>query len=284
MGDIIVNYKIIVDSCCDLTSKYKEDEHFVIVPLTLEVGSQSIIDDENFNQQDFLDTVQETSQCPKSACPSPNAYKEACECDAERIYIVTLSQHLSGSYNSAMLGKSLYIEEHGENKHIHVFSSDSASCGESLIAFKIQELEQQGLDFDEICQKVQGFLENMTTYFVLESLDFLKKNGRLTGLAAMLATALNIKPLMAGNKGVIVKLDQARGMTKGVKKLIDYVADNVKEPASRVLAIAHCNCPARANYIKEEISKRIHFKDVYITDTAGVSSLYAGNGGVIVTF
>lgn len=279
-----MSYRIVVDSCCDLTPEYKKDEHFVVVPLTLEVGNRSIIDDEMFNQQEFLNLVKETPQCPKSACPSPQSYKEACECDAEHIYMVTLSQHLSGSYNSAVLGRELYLEEHGEDKQIHVFSSDSASCGETLIAFKLQELEQKGLPFNEICSKVQEFVENMTTYFVLESLDFLKKNGRLTGLTAVLASALNIKPLMAGDKGIIVKLDQARGMNKSLKKMMDYIVNNVKEPASRILAIAHCNCPTRALYLKEELSKRIQFRDVYITDTAGVSSLYAGDGGVIVTF
>ena len=195
---------------------------------------------------------------------------------------MTLSAELSGSYNSAELGKKLYKEEKGE-KNIYVFNSRSASIGETLIALKIEECEKEGLGFQQVIEKVEAYIESQHTYFVLESLEALRKNGRLSNLKAFVANALNIKPVMGSTpEGTICQLDQARGINRALKKMVDYIADGVKNPEEKVLAISHCNCPARAEMVKEEILKRIHVKDVLVLDTAGVSSLYASDGGVIV--
>ena len=206
-----MNYKIVVDSCCDLTEELKADSHFQIIPLTLQVGDIQITDDETFNQKSYLKLVRESEECPKTACPSPEAFMNAYDCDADAVFVVTLSQHLSGSYNSAVLGRSLYLEEKGE-KHIAVFSSDSASVGEVILALKIRELCEAGKSFDEVVKEVSDYRDNLNTYFVLETLDFLRKNGRLTGIQAVVASVLNIKPVMGADKGTIIKLDQARGI------------------------------------------------------------------------
>ena len=100
--------------------------------------------------------------------------------EAERVYVVTLTAELSGSYNSAVLGKNLYEEEYGK-KQIHIFNSKSASVGETLIALKIQECEEAGMTFEEVIQTVEEYIESQKLYFVLETLETLKKNGRLKG-------------------------------------------------------------------------------------------------------
>ncbi len=122
-----MNYKIVVDSCCELPGKYKRDERFQIIPLGIEVGDYTIQDDENFDQKTFLEKVASCPSCPKSSCPSPEKFMEAYYCEAEEVFVVTLSSHLSGSYNSAELGRNLYHEKYGEKK-IHVVDSESASC------------------------------------------------------------------------------------------------------------------------------------------------------------
>lgn len=278
-----MNYKIIGDSCLDCNDELKGK--VTIVPLTLEVGDLSVIDDDSFDQLAFIKAVRESQDYPRTACPSPHAFMEAYEGEAKRVYCITLSKHLSGSYNSAVVGRDLYYEEHEEDgKQIAVFSSDSACCGEAIVAKKIMELEEENLSFEEICSRVDDFIYNMNTMFVLETLDTLKKNGRLTGLAALLATALNIKPLMGADHGVIIKLDQARGMNKALKKLVDKVAATAEHPEQKVLGISHCNCPDRAAYVREEISKKVTFKEIYVTNTAGVGTVYANDGGIVVSF
>ena len=277
-----MSYKIIGDSCLDLTADLKKDPHFQIIPLTLQVEHTQVIDDETFDQKKFLELVRSSSECPQTACPSPEKFKEAFECDVDQIFVITLSEHLSGTYNSAVLAK-LYEEEHGqEGKNIAVFSSDSASSGELNIALYIQSLCQASLPFEEIVEKTRSFIKNMKTYFVLESLDTLRKNGRLTGLQAFFATALNIKPVMGADSGVIIKLDQARGINKALTRMADIAIREAGETKDKVLIIAHCNNPERAEVVKNEMCRQATFKDVIITETAGVATVYASDGGIIV--
>ena len=278
-----MSYKIIGDSCLDLTADLKKDPHFQIIPLTLQVEHTQVIDDETFDQKKFLELVRSSSEYPQTACPSPERFKEAFECDAEQIFVITLSEHLSGTYNSAVLAKKLYEEEHGQDgKNIAVFSSDSASSGELNIALYIQSLCQASLPFEEIEEKTRSFIKNMRTYFVLESLDTLRKNGRLTGLQAFFATALNIKPVMGADSGVIIKLDQARGINKALTRMADIAIREAGETKDKVLIIAHCNNPERAEVVKNEMCRQASFKDVIITETAGVATVYASDGGIIV--
>ena len=218
-----MRYKIIIDSCGELLDEWKKDECFESIPLTLMVGAEQIIDDETFDQADFLKKIRESEECPKSSCPSPERYMEEYHCEAEHIYAVTLSAELSGSYNSAVLGKNLYEEEYGE-KDIYVFNSRSASVGETLIGLKIAECEKKGLSFKEVIDTVEAYIEEQHTYFLLETLDILKKNGRLKGLKAVVATALNIKPVMGSTPdGNIQQLANTRGMKKGLVRMVEQI-------------------------------------------------------------
>lgn len=277
-----MSYKIVVDSCGELPERCKQDEHFESVPLVLDIDGHLVVDDETFEQADFLRRVAASPNCPKSSCPSPQRYMEAFTCEAEHVYAVTLSAELSGSCNSAELGKKLYQEEKGEKK-IHVFNSRSASIGETLIALKIEACEKAGMAFEEVVKTVEDYIAGQNTYFVLESLETLRKNGRLSNLKAFVANALNIKPVMGATPiGTICQLDQARGITRALKKMVEYIAKDLKDPSEKTLAISHCNCRQRAEMVKEEILKQVSVKDVLILDTAGVSSLYASDGGIIV--
>lgn len=277
-----MSYKVIVDSCGELTEEMKKSENFETASLILEVDGFQIVDDESFDQADFLKRVAASELCPKSSCPSPEKYMESYHCDAEHVYAVTLSAELSGSYNSAVLGKNLYHEEYGDKK-IHVFNSRSASVGETLIALKIKEFEDAGMAFEEIVDKVEAYIAQQNTYFVLETLDTLRKNGRLTGIKALVASALNIKPVMgATEKGVICQLGQARGMKKALIKMVDHIVNDLKNPEEKCLAISHCNCPERAEAVKNMIEDKVKLKEVMILDTRGVSTMYANDGGIII--
>lgn len=278
-----MSYKIVVDSCCELPEELKHDPRYEIVPLTLIVGdSYERLDDDGFDQKEFLRAVAECPVSPRSACPSPEKYMEAYRTDADHVYAVTLSSKLSGSYNSAVLGKNLYHETYGE-KQIYVVDSRSASCGETQIAMQIARWEDEGMGYEEITEKIEKFTDGMHTYFVLDNLDTLRKNGRLSGVKALVASTLSIKPVMAGDQGSIVQLGQSVGIKKALAKMVDYVVRDVVDAEKKCLMITHCNNPERANSVKEQILSKVKFKDVLIMDTAGISSMYANDGGVIVT-
>ncbi len=277
-----MSYKVVIDSCGELLDEWKQDPRFESVALTLSVDGVNIIDDETFDQADFLKRVAECPECPKSACPSPERYMRAFDCEAEHVYAVTLSAELSGSYNSAVLGKNLLQEDHPD-RQIHIFNSKSASVGQTLIAMKIQECEEAGLPFEKVIETVEEYIEQQHTFFVLDNLETLRKNGRLSKVKALVASALKIKPVMGSTEeGAICQLDQARGMNKALVKMAQAIVEKTADSGQKTLAISHCNCHERAILLKNALEERMPIKKIVILDTAGVSSMYANDGGVIV--
>lgn len=276
-------YKIIGDSCTDLPKNLREDEHICIVPLTIQVGEEQIVDDETFDQKSLLQKMKASDSCPKTACPSPEAYQKEYEAEGD-VYVVTLSSQLSGSYNSAEVAKQMFQEEHPE-KNIEVIDSKSASVGQTLIAMKIKELVEKGLSFEDVVNKVRTFRDELDTKFVLETLDTLRKNGRLSHIQAILCSALNIKPVMGSTpEGTIRKIDQARGIDKALGVMIKTIEADVTRASEKILGIAHCNHYERAVKVRDELMKRIPFRDSFIVDTAGIASTYANDGGIIVCY
>ena len=277
-----MSYLVVIDSCGELTPDMKASGHFMSAPLTMDVDQYHFVDDETFDQQEFLKRVRESPNCPRSACPSPQYYKECFDRDFDHLYAVTLSGALSGSYNSAQVGRTMALEEHPDKK-IHVVDSWSACCGEASIALRIRELKESGLSFEEVVDRIEAYKREMRTYFVLDNLDTLRKNGRLTGLKSLVASTLNVKPVMSANEGVIIQRGQAVGTRKALIRLVDIIAKETERVEEKRLMITHVNCYERAMTVRDMILSRCRFRDAIVVDAAGVATVYAGDGGIVVT-
>ncbi len=226
--------------------------------------------------------MKESPNCPKSACPSPQSYKDYFDQDYDHIYAVTLSGALSGSYNSAELGRSLSLDDHPDKK-IHVFNSKSASIGETLIGRRIAELEEAGLPFEEIIEKVDSYIESQVTWFVLESLDTLRKNGRLSNFKAFVATALKIKPICTSTPdGEIQQVGQARGINKALVKMVEMAAASASHMQEKEIAVSHTNNPERGQMVLDAIRERVKAKNYFVENARGCTSMYANDGGIIM--
>lgn len=253
------------------------------MPLRIQVGSHTVVDDASFDQADLLWRMKECQSAPRTACPSPAQYLDAFDCGADDVYVVTLSALLSGSHNAAAQARLLWLEEH-PNARVHIFNSCSASAGEVLVALKIQELACSGMDFTTVVSHVSRYINEMETYFVLETLDNLKKNGRLTKTQALVTSTLKIKLLMGATpEGEICKRGQALSVKQALSKMVSLMAADPKH-AGRRLAITHCNCLERAFYLKELALKQCRFEQVVISDTGGIATVYANDGGVVAAY
>ena len=278
-----MSFKIIVDSCCDLTPAQLREECFVKVPLTIRVGNHTIVDDDTFDQGELLWRMKESETAPQSACPSPMQYLEAFDCGADDLYVVTLSALLSGSHNAAAQARTIWLEDH-PGANVHIFNSCSASAGEVLVALRIQELAQSGMDFTTVVDQVSRYINEMQTYFVLETLDNLRKAGRLTRVQSIVTGALHIKLLMGATpEGEICKKGQAMSVKQALNKMVALMADDLKHVGKR-LSIVHCNCLERAFYVKELAMKQCRFDEILVSDTGGIATMYANDGGIVVAY
>ena len=279
-----MGFKIVVDSCCDLTGQMLKDPRFIKVPLTIRSTGSSFIDNETFDQADLLWAMKQSEEAPSTACPSPQSYLDAYQGpEEEDVYVVTLSALLSGSHNSAEQARMLMEEDH-PNKNVYVFNSCSASSGEVLVALKVRELAESGAPFKHVVREVEQFIYQMQTMFVLETLENLRKNGRLTRLQSVITGALKIKLLMGATpEGEICKLGQTLSMKQALSKMVDHMANDPAH-AGRVLAICHCNCLDRAFQVKAMAEQRCKFAHILILEAGGITSVYANDGGIVTAY
>lgn len=279
-----MGFKIVVDSCCDLTGQMLKDPRFIKVPLTIRSNGSSFIDNETFDQADLLWAMKQSDDAPATACPSPQSYLDAYQGpEEEDVYVVTLSALLSGSHNSAEQARMLMEEDH-PNKNVYVFNSCSASSGEVLVALKVRELAESGAPFKHVVREVEQFIYQMQTMFVLETLENLRKNGRLTRLQSVITGALKIKLLMAATpEGEICKLGQMLSMKQALSKMVDHMANDPAH-AGRTLAICHCNCLDRAFQVKAMAEQRCKFAHILILEAGGITSVYANDGGIVTAY
>lgn len=278
-----MKYKIIADSSCELPQGYMEDERFKLIPFGMEIDGYHMIDNKGINIPELLKRIADSPVCAKSSCPSPQTFLEEFETEAKNIYVITISSKLSGCYNSAVLAKNMYDEKE-HDKNIFVIDSLSASCGESQLALRAMELEDAGQSFEEITKKLEEYRDQISTFFVLDNIETLRKNGRMSGVKALVASTLNIKPVLAGDHGSIAQAGQAVGIKKALARMVDQIAKQVTDAKHKRIMITYCNNPQRAEYVKKLLQEKTEFEDYVIMGMSGLSSLYANDGGIIVTY
>ena len=271
-----------VDSCCDLPPAALKDPRVVKVPLTIRAGGSTFVDDDTFDQGDLLWAMRHSEDAPSTACPSPQAYWDAYQ-GSDDVYVVTLSALLSGSHNSAEQARRL-MEEDDPQANVHVFNSCSASSGEVLVAKKIRELAEAGLPFKKVVREVEQFIYRMKTLFVLESLENLRKNGRLTKLQAVVTSALKIKLLCGATpEGEICKLGQALTVKQALRKMVDHMAED-PDHQGKDLVLSHCNCLERAFQVKAMVEEKCRFASIQVVEAGGITTVYADDGGIVAAY
>jgi DegV family protein with EDD domain len=278
-----MSMRIVADSCCDVSPEVEKQTGIELVPLTIQIGDKEYRDDKNLDIDGLIEDMKNSPIAPKTACPSPQDFIESYK-GAGSVFVVTLSSALSGTYRSAMMAKDIFLEEI-ENKFIHVFDSLSASVGETLVSLHISELINKGLKEMEIVEKVNAYIKEMRTFFTLKSLDNLVKSGRVSQFVAKVSSILSVRPIMADNgEGQIEVHEKVVGAKRVFKRLVEVIGEQGQNLEDKILGIGHCNALESALAFKEEVLKRYNFKDIIIVKMAGISTVYANEGGLIIAF
>ena len=278
-----MKYAIIVDSSCDMfiDEQYENDTFMARVPLRLRVGEKEYVDDFDLDIVSFMKEMSECSEATGSAAPSPeewyNAYK-----NADEIFVVTITGALSGTYSSAMVGKDMLLEEYPDKK-IHIIDSKSAGPGTTIIVRKLQEYIKAQMPFEEIVENITKYCETVKTYFILESMDNLIKNGRVSAIAGKLAGILGIRILgQASNEGTIELLRKLRGKDLIYKKTVEDMFENGYNGGKVI--ISHCFNDEKVEYFSDMIKEKYPNAEIETMLTSGLCSYYAEKKGLIIAF
>ena len=273
--------KIIGDSSLDFDDELNKRLNASIAPLTITVGGTSYLDDGTIEIPKLLYSIASDRNPAKTAAPAPSDFLKYFDEAEEGVFIITLSSKLSASYNSAMIAKQLAAEKYPDIK-VCVVDSLAASAGQTTLAIHIAECTDSGMSFEQIEESVLNFRDHDQLFFLLENIDTLVKNGRMSLLKGLLATFLHIKPiLMDDGEGNISLKDKSRTTSGAIEKLAQAFYDIELETENRTLVIAECNAIDKAVKLKGIIEEKRKFKDILIVPMFGLSSTYANDGGLV---
>ena len=275
---------IVVDSGCDSSAELEKLHALKLtrVPLSLQLDGKDYIDNEDLNVASYVENMGKAAGAARTAAPAPHHFFEKFKREGS-VFCVTLSSKLSASYSNAVLAKNMYLDEIG-NKFIHVFDSFSASVAETVIAVKINEMIKAKLSENEIVEKVNSYISNLRTYFILDKYDNLVKNGRVSPYMAKLASFLSIRPIGIARDGEIAMCGKSRGYNNAVAKLLDIIGADKTDLSTRTLGISHVRAVEKANEFKKQVLKRFNFKEVFIVDASGLVATYADKSGIIISY
>lgn len=277
------NIKIIGDSACDFTKELETELNAErAVPFYVEVGNETFVDNENLSMPDLMSKMKACTSKMGSAVPAPGPWMDAF-IKAGGGLAVTISSKLSAMYQTAKIGLEMAKNE-VPGLIGHVFDSKSASCGEVLVAIKIRQFINDGLPLDSIIKKVEEFIEGMRTFVLLEDISNLVKNGRMSRVKGTLVNVLGLKPVLCDNDGEIDLYGKLRGSSNTAGKLLDCISKCKRKTQGSDLVISHCNNLLLAEELGNKARERFGFGKVLILKTNGLSSLYACDKGIILSY
>ena len=211
--------RIIVDSSTNVSEKYREKIQFV--PLTVRFGDKEYLDGEELSKHQFYEMLVESDVLPTTSQATPAAFADCFEAIAsagDSAVVITLSSKLSGTYQSAVLATEDY-------PNIYVVDSQSVAIGTGVLAQYAVELAQQGMGAEEIAQVLTQQREKVCVVALLDTLEYLKKGGRISKTVAFAGGMLNIKPVVTIQDGAVALIGKARGSRNGNNLLVEKIRE-----------------------------------------------------------
>lgn len=278
-GQNFMNYKIISDSSSDILEL--EGVNYQTVPLTISTDERQFVDDKDLDTTEMLDYLYKYNGKSGSACPGIGEWLDAFE-ETENIFCVTMTSSLSGTFNSARAAIKEYQHAHPKYRACVI---DSLSTGPeaALIIYKLVELIEQGLSFDEIKAQIKAYKETTHLLFCLESLKNLANNGRVSPIVAKLAGVFGIRIVgKASNDGVLEIVEKSKGAKKAIADMWKNMQLNGYSGGA--VRIHHCENEEAAQALQNLITEAYPEANVIISTTHGLCSFYAERGGLLVGF
>ena len=275
---LTVKYQIVSDSASDLLEL--ADINFSTVPLHIVVDGTDFADDARLSVPNLLDKLR-NGKSSTTACPSPDDWITAFH-DADRVFCVTITSGLSGSYNSAVIAKDIYEEKHPDRK---VYIIDSLATGSKMVMLceKLRELILAGHDAEEIYRQIKEYNEHCFLYFALASLDNLARNGRVSPILAKGIKILGIRIVgTASTEGMLEPLSKCRGDRRSIPAIIEFMKEKGYQ-GGRVV-ITHNGNHEAAMELKRQLKTTFGTRSGEIHRTRGLCSYYAEPGSIMLAF
>ena len=275
--------KIFSDSTCDLSKELVERYNITIIPLYVRLGDEEFLDGVNISPQELYKWSDEHGETPKTAAPGISDIEKLLSPDGDDEYVIfKISSSMSASNSNAKLA----AEDLGIAERVHVIDSANLSTGIGLLVIRAAELAAEGKSAAEIVTEIEAVKDKVRASFVIDTLVYLYRGGRCSGLAAMLGTALKLHPRIAVAGGTMHPEKKYRGNSH--KFVLDYVKDmepSLKRARKERVFITHSGCDEEiVESVKKYLQDLGHFDEILETRAGSVVSSHCGPGTLGVLF
>lgn len=277
---------IVADSTADVPKAMVEEYGIHIVPMRLAFGDETFVEGIDITVEEFYDRLSKSRELPTTSQTSPSQYVEVYrnlmqQYPGSSIVSIHISSGMSGTFQSALLAKSMIEEERGEDADITVIDSLCATYGFGLQVVLAARMAKAGAAVEEIKAEVDRVGKARRLYFLVDVLEYLQKGGRIGKAAAILGTLLNIKPILSvDDEGVIYAVDKVRGHKKAMSRVIELFRNDYKDQKDINIAICDCVNPEGAEEILRLMGEHFTIHEVVRTSIGAVVGTHVGPGTV----
>ncbi len=274
--------KIITDSICDVPKEYVERYNIRVMPLTVNFGDESFRDGIDLTLEEFLLKLEKSEVLPTTSQVPPGDFLEVFReetASGNTVISIHGSSQLSGTYNSAVMAK----EQIGRDC-VHVIDSMAITLGAGVLVIKAARLAEEGLEPEEIVKEIEASKHRLKSFFILDTLKYLHKGGRLSLSASIVGSILNVKPILTVNDGKMELYGKSRGIKKAITAVMDTVEENGWTLDGKVIGINHIADLEHMEMLEEELKKKYNIKEIIRGEVGSVVATHGGPGAVALYF
>lgn len=273
---------IVTDSTCDLTPKELADQGILFASLKVLFKDAEYIDKINLDTASFYEKMRNSPELPTTSQVNPNEFYDIFSAEIEKgneVLGIFLSSELSGTYNSAKIAKEMI-----DSDKIHLVDSRTTSFSLALILLKVNQWIKEGKSIEQIKADIQPLVEKAQLYGMLDSLDNLKKGGRLSSGTAMIGKMLNLKPIIEVKNGIVEMANKVRGTRKGMAWMIEQLKSEYPDGVIEDIALAHANDLQKLADVKALILEEFSVQRIYEVEIGSVVGTHTGEGVVGIAY
>lgn len=274
--------RIVTDSTADLPEALIKELNITVVPLKVLFGDEVYREGIDLTNKEFYEKLAQSDNLPTTSQPSPGEFQETFEeltGQGFSVVSIHISSHLSGTYQSALVAKKAL--PHGD---IHVINSKNVSMALGLIVLAAARSAKDGKTVAEIFAVVEEVKERLKTYFVVDTLEYLQKGGRIGKASAFLGTMLKIKPILSVEDGLIIPSEKIRGKGKALEHMIENVKVYIEEHGKIHCALVHGNCLDEAVKFHQKLMSELQYCEMIIGEIGAVVGTHVGPGTIALFY
>jgi len=274
--------KIITDTTSGLPRELTSQLSLTVIPQNVIFGEKTYRDDTELDTLTFLKFLKESKQLPKTAAPSPELYKpffQQAAGNGEAVIVVTPSEKVSGTYNSAMTARKEF-----QNADIRVIDTQTIAGNLGTLSLLAHAMAQSGKTADEIESKIKDLIPGSRTYFLIDTLEYLQKGGRIGGARALLGELLQVKPILQIKEGQVAPYDQERTKKRALAKLVEVVGEQVKASSDPHLCVMHVEALEEAKALASTFTSNLNISNIPIYELPPAIVVHAGPKTLAVGF